>query len=83
MPDFWQYDINIIKKKKPMDWGGGDLPRHFDLQPISAKKGGGWKLAGGALSMNSTVIVHSPKNSTESLLRHIVLGCVQSTVRVR
>ena len=30
--------------------GGGDLARHFDLQPITAKKK--W---GGGLSMNSTV----------------------------
>ena len=33
--------------------GGGDLARHFDLQPIWAKKGGG-------LSMNSTVTLILP-----------------------
>ena len=36
--------------------GGGDLARHFDLQPISAKKGGG-------LSMNSTVLHNSSLDS--------------------
>ena len=43
-------DENVILEPK-IFWakqGGGDLARHFDLQPISAKKGGG-------LSMKSAV----------------------------
>ena len=35
-PPLWHF----FRLKK----GGGDLERHFDLQPISAKKGGGPKV---------------------------------------
>ena len=76
---FWNIIFFWLNKGE----GGGDLARHFDLQPISAKKGGGdlaWiqrysiivvSIVWNIPQKNHTIPTEVPPNNSEALFVYL------------